>query len=27
VSQLLGLFVFGMAALSLGIHLFDERDF
>lgn len=26
-SQLFGLFVFGMAALSLGIHLFDEKDF
>lgn len=26
-SQLFGLFVFGMAALSLGIHLFEEKDF
>jgi Cu-processing system permease protein len=26
-SQLFGLLVFGMAALSLGIHLFDEKDF
>jgi Cu-processing system permease protein len=27
VSRIAGLFVFGLAALSLGIHLFERKDF